>query len=74
MNPDDITRSPIFVISRLMPCGKCGDEMEKHRLHDDDNALLEFKSRNEAIEFVFEFFDVTIEKLEPINKRGPHFE
>ena len=71
MNPDDITPSPVFVISRTMPCDDHG--AQKHRLHDEDDALLEFKSRHGAIEFVLEFFNVEIEKLEP--KRGnTHFE
>ena len=33
-----------------------------------------FETRAEAIDFALEYFGVTIEKVKPINKRGPHFE
>ena len=32
------------------------------------------ETREEAIEFALEYFGVTIEKVKPIDKRGPHFE
>jgi len=33
-----------------------------------------FETRAEAIDFALEYFGVTIEKVKPIDKRGPHFE
>ena len=73
MNPDDITPSPVFVIKRLADaCPDCGHDQ---LLYDDDQALLEFPSRSAATKFALdELAGVTIEKLRPINKRGPHFE
>ena len=72
MNPDDITRSPVFVIRRAGDmCSACGSDL---LMFDDDQALIEFRSRSEAIKYVLEeLAGVTIEKLEP--KRGnTHFE
>ena len=72
MNPDDITPSPVFVIKRVDDaCPDCGSDQ---LLYDDNQALIEFRSRYEAIKFALEeLAGVTIEKLEP--KRGStHFE
>ena len=75
MNPDDITptRSPVFVIKRSDDdCPTCGGVQ---LLYDDDQALMEFRSRGEATKYALEeLAGVTIEILKPINKRGPHFE
>ena len=74
MNPDDITptRSPVFVIRRAGDmCSCCGSDL---LMFDDDQALLEFRSRSEATKYALEeLAGVTIEKLNP--KRGnTHFE
>jgi len=74
MNPDDITptRSPVFVIKRSDDaCPTCGGEQ---LMYDDDQALIEFRSRSEATKYALEeLAGVTIEKLNP--KRGnTHFE
>ena len=48
MNPDDITPtlSPVFVIRRSDDaCPTCGGDQ---LLYDDDHALLEFRSREQA--------------------------
>ena len=73
MNPDDITLGPVFVIKRSDDdCPTCGGDQ---LLYDDDEALLEFRSRSEATKYALEeLAGVTIEKLKPINKRGLHFE
>ena len=72
MNPDDITPSPTFVIRRAGDmCSACGSDL---LMFDDDQALIEFRSRSEAIKYVLEeLAGVTIEILNP--KRGnTHFE
>ena len=72
MNPDDITPSPVFVIRRSDDdCPTCGGDQ---LLYDDDQALIEFRSRHEATKFALEeLAGVTIEILNP--KRGStHFE
>jgi len=72
MNPDDITPSPVFVIRRAGDmCSACGSDL---LMFDDDQALIEFRSRSEAIKYVLEeLAGVTIEILNP--KRGnTHFE
>ena len=72
MNPDDITPSPVFVIRRSDDaCPTCGGDQ---LLYDDDQALIEFRSRHEATKFALEeLAGVTIEILNP--KRGnTHFE
>ena len=72
MNPDDITPSPVFVIRRAGDmCFECGSDL---LMYDDDQALIEFRSRSEAIKYVLEeLAGVTIEILNP--KRGnTHFE
>ena len=72
MNPDDITPSPVFVLRRAGDmCSACGSDL---LMFDDDQALIEFRSRSEAIKYVLEeLAGVTIEILNP--KRGnTHFE
>ena len=75
IHPEYHDVKPVYCVSRLMPCSECGDDAEPHRMYDEDNALCEFDSYDSAVEFILEYFDVKIEKLEPINKRGKiHFE
>ena len=72
MNPDDITPSPVFVIRRAGDmCSACGSDL---LMFDDDQALMEFRSRGEATKYALEeLAGVTIEILNP--KRGnTHFE
>ena len=63
---------PVFVIRRSDDdCPTCGGDQ---LLYDDDQALIEFRSRYEATKFALEeLAGVTIERLNP--KRGnTHFE
>ena len=72
MNPDDITPSPVFVIRRAGDmCSACGSDL---LMFDDDQALLEFRSREQATKYALEeLAGVTLEILTP--KRGnTHFE
>ena len=74
VHPEYFDVKPVYCVSIRASCEECGDHETTHRVYDEDQALIEFGSRAEAIEWVLDEFGVTIEKVKPIDKRGPHFE
>ena len=77
MNPNDLA-IPVYCITKLDECETCAEfpEGDPHypRLVDEDDAVVEFGSIAGATAYALNYFGVRIETLEPINKRGPHFE